>query len=127
MEALGRLYILDYYDCDPELLDDPGRVEALLREAAQVMGATIKSSRADRFEPHGVSATVTIGESHIAAHTWPEYRFVMVDVSTCGNTLRPWDGHAFLKQRLGSQRESTMELKRGFFPGPPGSRPHKPA
>jgi S-adenosylmethionine decarboxylase len=126
LQPLGRLYVLDYYDCDKELLDDPVRLEAVMLEAAKVMGATIKGSRFDIFEPHGVSGVVTIGESHLALHSWPEYGFAMIDFSTCGTQLRPWDAHRYLREALGAKRESTTMLQRGFMDIGGGSLPHKP-
>jgi S-adenosylmethionine decarboxylase len=126
LQPLGRLYVLDYYECDRDLLNDPERLEQLLLEAARVMGATIKGSRFDVFEPHGVSGTITIGESHLAIHSWPEYGFAMVDFSTCGTQLRPWDAHRFLKEKLGSGRDSAVMMERGFMDGPAGSVQHKP-
>ncbi|EQD78774.1 S-adenosylmethionine decarboxylase, bacterial/archaeal, partial [mine drainage metagenome] len=29
---------------------------------------------------------VVIAESHLAIHTWPEYKYAAVDVFTCGDT-----------------------------------------
>ena len=127
MQPLGRLYVLDYYDCDRQLLNDVERLEQLLLEAARVMGASIKGSRFDVFEPHGVSGTVTIGESHLAVHTWPEYGFAMVDLSTCGDQLRPWVAHRFLRERLGAGRESAVMLERGFLDAQGGALNYKPA
>jgi S-adenosylmethionine decarboxylase len=36
-----------------------------------------------QFEPQGVTGTVPLAESHLAIHTWPESRFVTIDVCVC--------------------------------------------
>ena len=37
----------------------------------------------------GVSVLALITESHIAVHTWPEYKYAAVDVFTCGDHSDP--------------------------------------
>ncbi|MET3874427.1 S-adenosylmethionine decarboxylase proenzyme [Puniceicoccus vermicola] len=61
-------------------------VEELLREAADTAGATIVEATFHHFAPQGVSGVLVIAESHIAAHTWPEYGYAAIDCFTCGQS-----------------------------------------
>ena len=36
------------------------------------------------FEPQGVTCNLTLGESHLSCHTWPEKGCVAFDIFTCG-------------------------------------------
>ena len=58
----------------------------LCRRAVDESGLTIVGDRFFQFEPHGVTGTVLLAESHLAIHTWPEAGFVTVDVYVCNYT-----------------------------------------
>ncbi|GAB4256597.1 MAG: adenosylmethionine decarboxylase [Deferrisomatales bacterium] len=123
---LGRHILAEYYDCDPQVLDDLEAVERFMKEAATFAGATIVQSAFHRFNPHGISGVVVISESHLAIHTWPEYGYAAVDLFTCGDAVDPWKAHAFLTRRFGAGRTDTQELLRGVLPGREGPIHHKP-
>jgi len=123
LEALGRHIIVEYYGCNKETLNSAEKVEALMVDAAERMGATIISVKFHQFSPQGVSGVIVISESHLTIHTWPEYGYAAVDVFTCGNVINPWDAHHILKESFEAQRESAMELRRGLFNVPPGTLP----
>jgi S-adenosylmethionine decarboxylase len=66
-------------------LDDPAHIDAALREAALIAGATILHSHFHHFTPNGgVSGVVVLAESHISIHTWPERDFAAIDLFMCG-------------------------------------------
>jgi len=56
---------------------------------------------------------VVIAESHLAIHTWPEFRYASVDIFTCGTHLDPWAGFEYLKERLQSRKSLSKEIIRG--------------
>ncbi len=85
--ALGRQMTVEYYECNPRILADPGRMEAIFLEAAERSGATVICSRFHAFEPQGVSGMVIISESHFAVHAWPEFDYAAVDIFTCGDSI----------------------------------------
>ncbi|WP_025321449.1 adenosylmethionine decarboxylase [Deferrisoma camini] len=125
VQNLGRHILGEYYGCDPEVLNDPERVERLMKEAAVVSGATIVQSVFHRFSPHGVSGVVVISESHLAIHTWPEYGYAAVDLFTCGDSVNPWTAHHYLAENLGAERTETREVPRGVL-DVDGPLRHKP-
>jgi S-adenosylmethionine decarboxylase len=78
------------------------------------------------FNPFGISGVVVIAESHLAIHTWPEYRYAAVDVFSCGDVLQPQTAADYLVEQLGAARASVVELQRGIFLQT-APMPHKPA
>ena len=112
MTALGRHLIVEYYDCDEQLINDVPYVERCMEQAAEAAGATIVNSTFHHFSPHGVSGVVVIEESHLAVHTWPEYGHASVDLFTCGEAVNPWVACAELKNHFKAARISATELSR---------------
>jgi S-adenosylmethionine decarboxylase len=84
-------------------------------DAAKKAHATIVDDKFHHFSPFGVSGVVVIAESHLAIHTWPEYRYAAVDVFTCGDTLKPEVAAIYLAQVFQSQNPSIHEIKRGII------------
>jgi spermidine synthase len=90
MNSLGRHVLVEFYGCSSEVLNDVPRIESSMVSAAKEAGATIINSVFHHFSPFGVSGVVVIQESHLAIHTWPEYRYAAVDLFTCGYSVNPW-------------------------------------
>tara|TARA_R110002096_G_scaffold135456_2_gene287259 strand:+ start:164708 stop:165124 length:417 start_codon:yes stop_codon:yes gene_type:complete len=111
---LGMHLLLELYDCDLELLNNPKKIEGFLKEAAIASGASIVSVHSNLFNPHGVSAVVIIAESHITLHSWPEYAYAAVDAFTCGESIDTLKIEEILKLRLKANRTSRQIFKRGF-------------
>ncbi len=115
MEALGRQILVEFYDCNESKINDVVFIEQSLIQATKASFASIISHNFHKFSPHGVSGVVVIAESHVAIHTWPEYRYAAVDIFTCGESIDPWIIQDRLKDLLGSENVSSMEMKRGMF------------
>ncbi len=113
MQALGKHILVDLYECPSELLNDVEHIEASMQKAARRAGATILNSNFHRFSPHGVTGVLTIQESHLAIHTWPEYGYAAVDLFTCGQTINPWRAYEVLKEELHAKRATAVEMHRG--------------
>jgi len=112
--ALGRHLLLELKICNKEVLDDLDFIKDSLNEAAIQSGATVVGESFYHFSPYGVSGVVNIAESHIAIHTWPEYRYAAVDVFTCGTDVDPEKAARLITEKLGAQSHSLIELRRGI-------------
>ena len=115
MNALGRHLLLELKICNEEVLDDLDFLKDCLNEAAIQSGATVVGESFYHFSPYGVSGVVNIAESHIAIHTWPEYRYAAVDVFTCGNDVDPEKAARWITEKLEAQSHSLIELRRGIM------------
>ena len=126
VQALGRHLLLELFDCDAEAINSLGIVKTSMVEAARRAQATIVDVVFHEFNPFGISGVVVIAESHLAIHTWPEYRYAAVDVFSCGDVLQPQVAADYLVEQLGACRTSIVELQRGVFTQPPRSSFQKP-
>ena len=113
MDALGRHILVEFFLCNPEVLNDVSTVETAMVDAATIAGATVISSDFHHFSPYGVSGVVVIQESHLALHTWPEYQYAAADLFTCGDEVNPWLAFDHLKEILQAKTHSALELHRG--------------
>ena len=115
LNALGRHLLLELFDCDADAINSLETVKAPMVEAAKRAQATIVDVVFHEFNPFGISGVVVIAESHLAIHTWPEYRYAAVDVFSCGDVLQPQVAADYLVEQFGAARASVVELQRGMF------------
>ena len=115
LNTFGRHLLVEYYDCDKEILNNLDAIEALFVNAAKAADATMVQSTFHRFSPQGVSGVVVIEESHLSIHTWPEHGYAAVDFYTCGAS-DPEKAHPVLVEGLGSKRYEMMVINRGVLP-----------
>lgn len=111
--TLGRHILVEYYNCDPEILKDPERIEKEMKQAAIQAKATIVESVFHHFSPWGVSGAVIVEESHLTIHTWPEYGFASADFFTCGD-IDPWESFEYLENILKAELSESVEIPRGL-------------
>ena len=116
MQALGRQILVEFYDCNRDILSGEDIIREILLEGVRRSGATIVTDTFHTFSPHGVSGVVVIAESHVAIHTWPEHGYAAVDIFTCGDTIDPWTIQKYLEDNFEAGNVSSMEMKRGLFP-----------
>ena len=112
---LGRHILAEFFECDPNILNNAQKVESLMIDAALECGATIVQKCFHMFSPYGVSGVVIISESHLAIHTWPELGYAAVDLFTCGPKCDPKVAYEYLKKKFDSKKASFTQLKRGIL------------
>ena len=111
--ALGRQLLVDLYGCDRDQLDDETYVRQSLLAAAEHAGATVIDALFHSFSPCGVTGTVSIQESHLSIHTWPEHLYAAVDIFTCGSGFRPEQAADLIIERLRCAKPSITAIERG--------------
>ncbi len=112
---LGRHVLAEFFECDPNVLNNPKLIEKFMVESALECGATIVEKCFHMFSPYGVSGVIIISESHLAIHTWPELGYAAVDLFTCGEKCDPKIAYEYLKKCFGSKNASYSKLMRGIL------------
>lgn len=113
LKQLGKHLLVEYYDCDVEILKNTLLIEKYMIEAAEAARATIVKSIFHTFNPWGVSGVIVIEESHLTIHTWPEYKYAAVDLFTCGDILDPLAAFTILEIKLKAKRFDLKKMSRG--------------
>jgi S-adenosylmethionine decarboxylase len=113
MNKMGTHLVIDAWQAPGELLNDPEKIRRALIEAISAGEATLIDLCVHQFSPHGVTATATLAESHIAIHTWPEYGYFAADLFFCGKG-KPEVAMQILQQALQAKEVKSQQIDRGF-------------
>ncbi|MEG3436122.1 adenosylmethionine decarboxylase [Pannus brasiliensis CCIBt3594] len=116
MTKLGTHLIVDAWQVPADLLNDPDRIRRALLDGITAGEATLIDLCVHQFSPHGVTATATLAESHIAIHTWPEHGYFAADLFFCGSG-KPAVAMEILTTSLQAGKIQVRELTRGFPSG----------
>jgi S-adenosylmethionine decarboxylase len=110
----GTHLLMDFYGAPAAILDDASALEEIARQVADRIGARILDRSCHKLAPQGVILVLTLRQSHISIHTWPEDGYAAVDLFFCardfheGASLPEWIG-----ERLGAARFEEWILSRG--------------
>jgi len=119
------LHILaDFYDCkgDEEYLTNKSLVRQKTLRLIKRSGFQIVASRFHKFVSDvsgvdgGITGIIIVSESHITIHTWPERKFVNIDVFFCNysrdNSRKARDVFKFFDTLYRPQRIRRKEVWR---------------
>ena len=108
----GEHLIIDVWNATH--LDDLTLMEATLRQAVEVSGATLLHIHLHHFTPTGgISGVAVLAESHISVHTWPEKNYAAFDVFMCGDA-EPQKTIPIFQQAFCSDSIDVTEIHRGI-------------
>ncbi len=113
MKKVGTHLVLDAWGSPDHLLNNPDKIKQALIDAITVGKATLINLFIHQFSPHGITATATLAESHIAIHTWPEYGYFAADLFFCGEG-NPQEAMKILEIALEAKEAKTREIDQGF-------------
>lgn len=110
---LGTHLIIELDGVDPVLLKDVDFVRHALIKAAFNTGATVLNEKFHDFGPnYGVTGVVSLSESHISVHTWPEYKYAAIDIFVCGD-CDPYKGSDYIVSVFNPNIHQIKQIKRG--------------
>lgn len=81
---MGKHLLLEVYDVKFDLLNDGISIQETMENGIRRAGMTILNIFQHCFYPQGVTIVITLAESHVSCHTWPENGSIAIDVYTCG-------------------------------------------
>ena len=80
-----RLYTMDAWVSDPDVLTDESRLRDALRAGARAGGATVLDETFCVFSNGAVTGVLVLAQSHLSIHTWPEFGLANVDLLSYGS------------------------------------------
>lgn len=100
--VIGKHVYSNLYDVDLSVAAEEEKLRKIVAEAAELGKMRIWDLRSWSFggDKGGVSVIALVVESHIAVHTWIEYRYSTVDVYTCGEESDPFKAFEHIVKAL---------------------------
>ena len=112
-QSIGYQVLIDLYNCNYEKMEDLKYVKNMMKELSEILETTVKKVAFHKFKPYGISGVLIIAESHLTIHTWPEYRYVGIDLFTCTKKVNAEKAIKFLCSKLETNDYVIKEIKRG--------------
>ena len=81
---MGKHLLLEVYNVDFEAINDAQSLQEAMIRGINRAKMTILNIFSHRFVPQGCTIVISLSESHVSCHTWPESGCLAVDVYTCG-------------------------------------------
>ena len=81
---MGKHLLLEVYNVDYNLINDAESLKNVMIAGIKRAKMTILNVFSHCFIPQGCTIVVTLAESHVSCHTWPEKNCLAIDVYTCG-------------------------------------------
>ena len=108
----GKHIILDLWGI--KMINNEKEIEKILKKAVIATNSTLINMQTHRYHPYGFSAIALVAESHISIHTWPEYKYMAIDIFTCGEKTDPYAAVDVFKNAFKPKKIEVMEVKRGI-------------
>ena len=81
---MGTHLLVEVYNVPFDKLNDKEKIEQVCENACKIEGLKILNTFTHQFDPYGVTSLISLAESHLSCHTWPEKECVAIDIFTCG-------------------------------------------
>lgn len=106
------IHLIAEFWCE-RVSEDKKELEKILLEAAEKAKNTPLKFLFHKFQPHGFSGVLLLGESHISLHFWPELNYLAIDIFTCGAKTNPSKALEYLKKKFKPKKVTIKIIKRG--------------
>jgi hypothetical protein len=89
-KALGTHLLIDFYDCKCKIenLSFIDEIKNIFPKSCEEGNLTIVNENYKQLETFGVSVCITLAESSLTAHSYPEHSFISIDIFYCGKDVK---------------------------------------
>jgi S-adenosylmethionine decarboxylase proenzyme len=113
--ALGTEIILEFFDCVCEFMSDVDTLKNAYNLATTRGNLTVVNEHYHKFDPIGVSLCITLAESSICTHTYPEYNYAAINLFYCGKDVKIEDTIQTLYEFYKPGKIDIKSFPRGVF------------
>ncbi|MBF5001836.1 S-adenosylmethionine decarboxylase [Nocardia sp. BSTN01] len=83
-----------------------------MHQTVNLLGCTVHAIVPVTFVPHGTTAVIVLGESHLIVSTWPEHHTAHVDLFTCRADCDPDDAITPILAAFGTPNVHAQRVSR---------------
>jgi S-adenosylmethionine decarboxylase len=111
---VGTEWLVEAEECSENLLRDEAALRAVFARIIDDLGLKILGEPMwHKFEGEGgVTGLAMLTESHLACHTYPEYKAATFNLYCC-RTRPEWNWKANLAEQLGAKKINVSKIERG--------------
>jgi S-adenosylmethionine decarboxylase len=110
--TLGTEWLIDASGCDAAALADLDQLRAVFEHVIRDLDLHVLGEISwHKFDPGGLSGLALLSESHLACHTYPEFRAATFNLYCCRNRAT-WPWEAALKEMLGATEVNVRKFER---------------
>ncbi len=110
---VGTEWLIEAHGCNVEALRDEARLRNIFARVIDELGLKAVGNIWHKFPGEGgVTGMVVLTESHLACHTYPEYRIATFNLYCC-RTRPEWNWEESLKASLGAEVVTMTKIERG--------------
>lgn len=111
---VGTEWLVEAKNCNPNLLRDEQKLRNVFDAIIKDLGLkTLDGGFWHKFPGEGgVTGLVALTESHLACHTYPEYKIATFNLYCC-QTRPEWDWQENLREMIGAEEISITKIERG--------------
>lgn len=115
---VGTEWLIEAFDCDPQLLRDESVLRGIFQNVIGDLGLkTLGDPIWHKFGGEGgVTGLLMLTESHLACHTYPEYGTATFNLYCC-RTRPEWDWQTHLAAILRAGQVNVRRIERGRVVG----------
>ena len=107
-----------YFENYPNELEDLKKWEEIGRKVLGEGSFKVHHEKLHKFNPQGASGFWLLSESHLSFHTWPEKKYVFIDLFSCGCHEKTQSAVSLMHkifEQMGGTVLNRGILKRGFL------------
>jgi len=114
---VGTEWLIEAFDCDAQSLRELNVLQNVFAQLIRDLGLkTLGAPAWHKFEGEGgVTGLVMLTESHLACHTYPEYKTATFNLYCC-RTRPEWNWEENLGEMLGAVEVKITKIERGINP-----------
>ncbi|MCP4763651.1 MAG: adenosylmethionine decarboxylase [archaeon] len=105
-----KQYIGDYWDCDlsNEQINSSEFLSKSAEKAVEYSNTQVIKQLEHKFNPQGYTLLMVLADSSLTLHSWPEEKFISVEIFTCSERSQPLKGLKYLENVF---KPNSFEIK----------------
>ena len=101
------------YGIENEIILEPNNLFKKTLQLCNDVQLQIVDSYLHIYPPQGLSIIITLAESHIGLHTWPEHDYMSLDVFICDDPKKAHDFVNEIKKLIKPEKVEEIVINRG--------------